>query len=537
MSARVYENVRMPNKVLATPGSSQPCSADQSEWLCDGLRQHGGWSDPTCITAPARSVRASRVRRSRPGTPGAGLNSKGQIIFTVAGNAGNLHRSGRVDLRAGQVSVRYEALKEDDYQYNIGMKFNVLGWDVDADVGYGKDIDNIYTRNSRNRRCSSTRTPRRPISMTAPSPPASSPARSMRRISSMSAWPRRLTVAIGVEAREDLYAIAAGDPLSQYKEGAQSFPGFLTADAGVHSRKNYAGYIDLALAPIEALQLDVAGRAEHYTDFGDTQIGKITARYDFSPQIGIRGTIVDRLPRSDHRGRILYRRPTCRRPPPRSSCPPTRRPPRSWVLSNLKPEISTSYSVGIVAHPLEDLSVTVDAYSIHRGQPHRAVLDSVEVGPPARSPRRWSSPAIAGARSCTIDPTVTQVGVTSFLNGLNTPDPGRRPDRQLSDRFRRYGPGRLDPGGQLQHHSGLQRGADAGAVFGGSGVTFFTAEHPVQLRAQRAGGEDRPHRQLVAGRVRRSPSAKPIGARRRISPAPTGCPRSLLPRRRKRVWA
>ena len=45
------------------------------------------------------------------------------------------------------------------------------------------------------------------------------------------------------------------------------------------------------LAPIEALQLDVAGRVEHYTDFGDTQIGKITARYDFSPQWAIRGTV------------------------------------------------------------------------------------------------------------------------------------------------------------------------------------------------------------------------------------------------------
>ena len=42
-----------------------------------------------------------------------------------------------------------EVLKEDDYQYNVGEKFNVAGWAVDADVGYGKDIDNIYTWNSR----------------------------------------------------------------------------------------------------------------------------------------------------------------------------------------------------------------------------------------------------------------------------------------------------------------------------------------------------------------------------------------------------
>src|SRR6185369_4253418 len=28
---------------------------------------------------------------------------------------------------------------------NTGLKFSVLGWEVDANVGYGKDIDNIFT--------------------------------------------------------------------------------------------------------------------------------------------------------------------------------------------------------------------------------------------------------------------------------------------------------------------------------------------------------------------------------------------------------
>ncbi len=42
-----------------------------------------------------------------------------------------------------------EVLKEDDYQYNVGEKFNAFGWAFDVDVGYGKDIDNIYTWNSR----------------------------------------------------------------------------------------------------------------------------------------------------------------------------------------------------------------------------------------------------------------------------------------------------------------------------------------------------------------------------------------------------
>src|SRR6185437_4154943 len=71
-----------------------------------------------------------------------------------------------------------------------------------------------------------------------------------------------LTVAAGAEAREDTYFIGPGDPLSSYKDGPQSFPGFPISGSGRHSRKNYAGYIDFAVAPIEPFQLHVAGRAE-----------------------------------------------------------------------------------------------------------------------------------------------------------------------------------------------------------------------------------------------------------------------------------
>ena len=177
-----------------------------------------------------------------------------------------------------------EVLKEDDYQYNIGVKFNVLGWDVDADVGYGKDIDNIYTYSSGNRSLFID-THTSPTNFYDGSFTASQFTGKVDATHSFNVgMASPLTVAVGVEAREDTYGIGAGDPLSYYKEGAQSFPGFTPSAAGDHSRKNYAGYIDLAIAPIEELQIDIAGRVEHYTDFGDAQIGKITARYDFNPQ-------------------------------------------------------------------------------------------------------------------------------------------------------------------------------------------------------------------------------------------------------------
>ena len=166
-----------------------------------------------------------------------------------------------------------------------------MGWAVDANVGYGKDINNIYTWNSGNRSLFID-------THTSPTNFYDGSFRASELTGTVDAshpfnvgMASPLTVAIGAEGREDTYGIGAGDPLSYYKEGAQSFPGFTPAAAGNHSRKNYAGYVDFALAPIEQLQLDVAGRVEHYTDFGDAQIGKITARYDITPQYAIRGTI------------------------------------------------------------------------------------------------------------------------------------------------------------------------------------------------------------------------------------------------------
>ena len=44
----------------------------------------------------------------------------------------------------------------------------------------------------------------------------------------------------------------------------------------------------MAVNPIKALHLDVAGRYEHYSDFGSATVGKFTGRYDFNDMFAIR---------------------------------------------------------------------------------------------------------------------------------------------------------------------------------------------------------------------------------------------------------
>ena len=62
----------------------------------------------------------------------------------LLGNAGSYSAPGEL-LMYPQGFQPLETLKEEDYQYNIGFKFNLAGWDVDANIGYGKEIDKVST--------------------------------------------------------------------------------------------------------------------------------------------------------------------------------------------------------------------------------------------------------------------------------------------------------------------------------------------------------------------------------------------------------
>ncbi|MBL7599290.1 TonB-dependent receptor, partial [Escherichia coli] len=72
--------------------------------------------------------------------------------------------------------------------------------------------------------------------------------------------------------------------------GAQGFGGFSPLNAIERSRKNVSGYLDLEAQITDKLLIGLAGRAEHYTDFGDTATGKVSLRYDIAPWFAIRGT-------------------------------------------------------------------------------------------------------------------------------------------------------------------------------------------------------------------------------------------------------
>lgn len=172
------------------------------------------------------------------------------------------------------------------------------------------------------------------------------------------------TFAFGTEYRRETYAITAGDEASRYKAGSQSFPGFSLSDAGATKRHVEAAYIDLALAPFAALQLDAAGRYEHYSDFGDALVGKISGRLALTPALALRSTLSTgfRAPT------LAEQRYSATNVQPNSAfvqLPPNSAAAQLIGIDPLQPEKSTNLNFGIVASPAPSVRLSLDFYQIN----------------------------------------------------------------------------------------------------------------------------------------------------------------------------
>src|SRR3546814_14924480 len=90
----------------------------------------------------------------------------------------------------------------------------------------------------------------------------------------------------------DLEASYINGPYSAYGApgGSQVFPGFRPNNAVDVSRDSFAGYVEVDGDVSDALSFQLAGRYEHYSDFGDTLNGKVAARFAIVPGVALRGS-------------------------------------------------------------------------------------------------------------------------------------------------------------------------------------------------------------------------------------------------------
>lgn len=83
-----------------------------------------------------------------------------------------------------------------------------------------------------------------------------------------------ISIGIGTEARKEFFEMYAGDEGSYYKGGAASFPGMLPINAGKFQRSNIGFYGDIAIDFTDSTLLDITGRYETYSDFGNAFVWK-----------------------------------------------------------------------------------------------------------------------------------------------------------------------------------------------------------------------------------------------------------------------
>jgi iron complex outermembrane receptor protein len=106
-----------------------------------------------------------------------------------------------------------------------------------------------------------------------------------------------VNVAVGIEARQESYAIDDGEPASYDSggiagapAGAQGFPGFKPENVLDEDREAYGAYVDIEARLTRQFLASVALRGEDYSDFGSAVTGKLSARYDFTESFALRGT-------------------------------------------------------------------------------------------------------------------------------------------------------------------------------------------------------------------------------------------------------
>lgn len=316
-----------------------------------------------------------------------------------------------------------ERIIEDDYGLTFGLSGKVVGWDVDLSSTYGKDAIEVRVEDSANASLyadTSTATTKgfTPTSFHAGSWGTTQWTNNLdvRRGFDVG-LSAPLDVAFGYEQRRDTYRIGAGDAASTYKEGSQSYPGFSKTDAGGHARTSWAVYTDVAATPVTEWKIDAALRYEKFSDFGDTTVAKLTSRYDFSEMFAVRGTVSTGF-RAPTLAESFYSATNVSPTSAFVQLAPNSSAARLLGIDKLKPEKSTNFSLGIVAHPLPKLTATIDAYQIKLkdrifgSSSVYGMRNGVIVNPNVNA-------AIA-ANGNVLDSTVTSTGINIFSNGLDT---------------------------------------------------------------------------------------------------------------------
>ena len=264
----------------------------------------------------------------------------------------------------------------DDHSLSFGLQGLLDEWDSDLSFTYGENEFEFSVYNSLN------------VSLGDNSPTSANSGRLMFTQQTLNLDLTRilaptesiaLHTAIGAEYREDQFEIKAGEEaswvdggeLDQFGDpgtpGIQVFPGYTPENAVNETRESWALYLDLETDSLPNWLFGVATRYEDYSDFGNHLSGKLSAKYDWSHSLSLRGALSNgfRAPSPMQQytnntstqfvGGVASEVVTARNDSQIA---------QQLGIPKLKEETSLNLSLGLVFQPFNNLTFLVDAYQI-----------------------------------------------------------------------------------------------------------------------------------------------------------------------------
>jgi iron complex outermembrane receptor protein len=276
-----------------------------------------------------------------------------------------------------------------DRAFTAGIRGSQQGWDVDFSLSHGRNDLQYNVENTVN------------ASMGAASPTTFDAGRlsfaqstgNLDLVRPIAAGGlKSVSLVMGAEFRVENYRIEAGDAASYQlgnggtrpgidydtlpggapkAAGSQGFPGFQPANEVNRFRNSVSVYGGLESELSDRVLIDVGGRFENYSDFGSTVTGKAAARLEVTPTVALRGAVSTGF-RAPSLHQLWFNNVSTQ-----FVAGPGGLEPRQVLTSNnesritnafgipgLKEETSVNLSFGLALRPVENLSVTLDAYQI-----------------------------------------------------------------------------------------------------------------------------------------------------------------------------
>jgi iron complex outermembrane receptor protein len=294
-----------------------------------------------------------------------------------------------------------------DYSAAGGVRTSISGWAVDAGGSYGRNTFDYRLRNTLNPSLGPCLvTPCAPgadsVLGTADDPgipnQTSFDAGSLKRgefLAGLNLYkavdlglPNPVSVAFGGIYRRETYEIVAGetaswingghlsqdsatvlpgDPPLLAPAGSSVFSGFSPTDASKNSRNNVGAYLELESGLTKQVLLNVAGRYEHYSDFGSRVTGKAALRFQPSKQLvfraaantgfrapGLAQSFFSHVTTNFILGSLVEV----------GNFPVGHPASRLFGAQPLKEETSVNLSGGVVFSPMNNFTLAVDAFHI-----------------------------------------------------------------------------------------------------------------------------------------------------------------------------